>query len=144
MSLSAHVVWCICTVNNRFRFFFSLKKRNCRVSYSENRNRLTCNIPSCLTSQHSFWSPFSRFMDGFGEVSALLWLFLFRCSFMSDVPCSSLRYKGNSQNVPCTIACVCHCNINCNNEKTVHQWIKVWLFHSLVVFECLIYTYYMS
>ena len=40
---------------------------------------------------------------------------LIKCSCVSDVPCSSLRCKGKSQKLSCTILCVCHCRTNCNN-----------------------------
>ena len=44
------------------------------------------------------------------------------CSCVSHVPCSSIRYTCKSRKLPCTIWCVCHCSINCNNEW--NQWIR--------------------
>ena len=39
------------------------------------------------------------------------------------------------QKLSCTMWCACHCNIDCNYEKTVHQWFGMFLFHSLVMFK---------
>jgi len=38
------------------------------------------------------------------------------CSCVSYVPWSSLRYKGKSQKLQCTISRVCHYSIYCNTE----------------------------
>ena len=43
--------------------------------------------------------------------------------------------KCKSQKLPCTIFCACHCSIDCKYEKTVHQWIRMFPFHSLVMLK---------
>ena len=46
-------------------------------------------------------------------IMAVLKLIKYSC--VSDVPCSSLSCKCKSQKQPCTMLCVCHFSINCNN-----------------------------
>ena len=43
------------------------------------------------------------------------------------------KLQGQSQMLPFTVLSVCHCNMNCNNEKSVHQWIRLLLFHIRVI-----------